>query len=96
MKTSSGTGSRRIPWNTGRLVGKKFPLKLKEIWAIWIRLQTSSFLAWLVSEPWPGPLTARGDHSGIRCIPRVPCAGPRDSTRRRFRKGGYWKYASQR
>jgi hypothetical protein len=28
-----------VPWNKGRLVGQKEPLKLKEIWAIRIRLQ---------------------------------------------------------
>ena len=28
-----------VPWNKGRLVGQKAPLKLKEIWAIRIRLQ---------------------------------------------------------
>ena len=28
-----------IPWNKGKLSGKKRPLKLKEIWAIRIRLQ---------------------------------------------------------
>ena len=28
-----------IPWNKGRLIGQKKPLKLKEIWAIRIRLQ---------------------------------------------------------
>jgi hypothetical protein len=27
------------PWNKGKLVGQKSPLKLKEIWAIRIRLQ---------------------------------------------------------
>lgn len=27
------------PWNKGRLAGQKAPLKLKEIWAIRIRLQ---------------------------------------------------------
>ncbi|HZZ17348.1 MAG TPA: tyrosine-type recombinase/integrase [Candidatus Sulfotelmatobacter sp.] len=31
--------SRRRPWNKGKLVGQKAPLKLKEIWAIRIRLQ---------------------------------------------------------
>jgi integrase len=31
-----------IPWNKGKLVGQKPPLKLKEIWAIRIRLQLSS------------------------------------------------------
>ncbi len=29
----------KIPWNQGRLVGQKSPLKLKEVWAIRIRLQ---------------------------------------------------------
>lgn len=29
------------PWNKGKLVGQKLPLKLKEIWAIRIRLQLS-------------------------------------------------------
>jgi integrase len=31
--------SAREPWNKGKLVGQKTPLKLKEIWAIRIRLQ---------------------------------------------------------
>jgi hypothetical protein len=30
---------RREPWNKGKLVGQKAPFKLKEIWAIRIRLQ---------------------------------------------------------
>jgi hypothetical protein len=29
----------RDPWNKGKLVGQKAPLRLKEIWAIRIRLQ---------------------------------------------------------
>ena len=29
----------RVPWNKGKLIGQKAPLKLKEIWAIRIRLQ---------------------------------------------------------
>jgi integrase len=32
------------PWNKGRLVGQKLPLKLREIWAIRIRLQLSEHL----------------------------------------------------
>ena len=39
-----GTVSHRIskrPWNKGKLTGQKPPLKLKEIWAIRIRLQIS-------------------------------------------------------
>jgi len=31
--------NRHIPWNKGKLIGQKSPLKLKEIWAIRIRLQ---------------------------------------------------------
>lgn len=33
-----------IPWNKGKLVGQKPPLKLKEIWAIRIRLQIANNL----------------------------------------------------
>ena len=33
------TASRRQPWNKNKLVGQKPPLKLKEIWAIRVRLQ---------------------------------------------------------
>ena len=32
---------RKVPWNKGKLAGQKPPLKLKEIWAIHIRLQIS-------------------------------------------------------
>ena len=33
------TSQAREPWNKGKLVGQKAPLKLKDIWAIRIRLQ---------------------------------------------------------
>jgi hypothetical protein len=33
------TGSKAGPWNKGKLVGQKAPLRLKDIWAIRIRLQ---------------------------------------------------------
>ena len=33
------TDTTRVPWNQGKLIGQKSPLKLKEIWAIRIRLQ---------------------------------------------------------
>ena len=29
----------QVPWNKGKLVGQKLPLKLQEIWAIRMRLQ---------------------------------------------------------
>jgi len=35
---------RRVPWNKGKIVGQKVPLKLREIWAIRVRLQLRSNL----------------------------------------------------
>ena len=37
-----------IPWNKGKLIGQKPPLKLKEIWAIRIRLQLAKRIRDLV------------------------------------------------
>ena len=39
MHTTAATTLWAIPWNKGKLLGQKPPLKLKEIWAIRIRLQ---------------------------------------------------------
>ena len=39
MDTATTKAVRAAPWNKGKLVGQKPPLKLKEIWAIRIRLQ---------------------------------------------------------
>lgn len=39
MKPNAQTSPHRAAWNKGKLVGQKTPLKLKEIWAIRIRLQ---------------------------------------------------------
>ena len=36
--------SQPVPWNKGKLVGQKSPLKLKEVWAIRIRLQLAGRL----------------------------------------------------
>ena len=38
MDAATGTPTK-IPWNKGKIVGQKAPLKLKDIWAIRIRLQ---------------------------------------------------------
>jgi integrase len=35
---------RRVPWNKGKIVGQKAPLKLREIWAVRVRLQLRSNL----------------------------------------------------
>jgi hypothetical protein len=40
MEQSAATGHE--PWNKGKLVGQKSPLKLKEIWAVRIRLQIAN------------------------------------------------------
>lgn len=39
MSQDTFTAPRREPWNKGKLIGQKPPLKLKEVWAIRIRLQ---------------------------------------------------------
>jgi len=42
MEQSATADQRHKPWNKGKLVGQKSPLKLKEIWAIRIRLQIAN------------------------------------------------------
>lgn len=39
MKTPVPTVHRHEPWNKGKLVGQKAPLRLRDIWAIRVRLQ---------------------------------------------------------
>ena len=39
MDTTTTTPTRATPWNKGKLIGQKPPLRLKEIWAIRIRLE---------------------------------------------------------
>lgn len=34
--------ANRLPWNKGRLLGQKPPLKLKEIWSLRVRLQLAN------------------------------------------------------
>ncbi len=42
MESENATVGRRAPWNKGKLTGQKPPLKLREIWAIPMRLQMAS------------------------------------------------------
>lgn len=42
MKPNMHTALTHEPWNKGKLVGQKAPLKLKDIWAIRVRLQLSN------------------------------------------------------
>lgn len=44
MKPHVHTALTHEPWNKGKLVGQKAPLKLKDIWAIRVRLQMSNDL----------------------------------------------------
>ena len=39
MESSNELATPREPWNKGKLIGQKAPLKLKDIWAIRVRLQ---------------------------------------------------------
>ena len=41
MKPNIHTALTHEPWNKGKIVGQKAPLKLKDIWAIRVRLQLS-------------------------------------------------------
>ena len=42
MDLHTDTPQKSIPWNKGKLVGQKPPLKLKEVWAIRIRLEIAN------------------------------------------------------
>ena len=42
MNLQNHVPQEHIPWNKGKLVGQKPPLKLKEIWAIRVRLQLAN------------------------------------------------------
>jgi integrase len=42
MESANVALGRRVPWNKGKLTGQKQPLKLREIWAIQMRLQMAS------------------------------------------------------
>ena len=39
---TTGSAIHREPWNKGKLVGQKAPFKLKDIWALRVRLQMES------------------------------------------------------
>jgi hypothetical protein len=39
MLASPVVSVRRDPWNKGKLVGQKAPLKLRDIWAVRVRLE---------------------------------------------------------
>ena len=49
---SAHVAQRQEPWNKGKLVGQKAPFKLKEIWAIRVRLQMQGQLRDSHSSTW--------------------------------------------
>jgi len=42
---STGNTAHREPWNKGKIVGQKAPFKLKDIWALRVRLQMEGRVA---------------------------------------------------
>jgi hypothetical protein len=78
-----GTETVRCPWNKGKLVGQKLPLKAKEIWAVRFRLQLehrTRDLA-LFCEP-ASNLDQISGRTGVEVGPCMTRAIPRES-------GGY-------
>ena len=53
MEANSSKAEHFTPWNKGRLVGQKTPLKLKEVWAIRIHLQLTEKVRNLALFTWP-------------------------------------------
>jgi hypothetical protein len=43
MFQSSGLSAPHIPWNKGKLIGQRPPLKKPEIWSIRVRLELALF-----------------------------------------------------
>ena len=56
----NATATHREPWNKGKIVGQKAPFKLKDIWALRVRLQM----------PRAGPPSLTPSHS----LPAPTCA----------------------
>jgi hypothetical protein len=44
--TDQAQGALRAPWNKGRLIGQKRPLKPKDLWNIRVRLQIKAGARW--------------------------------------------------
>ena len=42
METRCNEAAKGAPWNKGKFVGQKVPLRLNEIWSIRVRLQLSN------------------------------------------------------
>jgi hypothetical protein len=73
METSISLSHPKFPWNKGRLIGQKLPLKLKDIWAIRIRLQLAQHIRDLASFNLPidRKLRIQDIALGSRVLPRA-------------------------
>ena len=82
MEQLANDAAPRTPWNKGKLVGQKAPLKLKEIWAIRIRLQLEHRARELALFNLAIDSKLRGcdlvRHQSARCLPRDPRCLPCD------------------
>ena len=58
---------QREPWNKGKRVGQKSPFKLKEIWAIRIRLQLANCTEAVVKADSSSAIFPAADASTQRC-----------------------------
>jgi hypothetical protein len=48
---TAASASLREPWNKGKIVGQKAPFKVKDIWALRVRLQMESRVRELALQP---------------------------------------------
>ena len=81
MASNASTADRRTPWNKGKIVGQKAPFRLKDIWAIRVRLQ-GGLVAFALGVPklLPGGTVmvngAPSDDMVYRAFARSACARP--------------------
>ena len=59
---------RRDPWNKGRLIGQKRPLKPKEVWSIRVRLQVERRARNLAHAGYAQAAAKRGPGFGIQAL----------------------------
>jgi hypothetical protein len=52
MNQFGHAATQHVPWNNGKLVGQKAPLKLKDTWAIRVRLQIGKRTRELACSIW--------------------------------------------
>ena len=58
---SDANASHREPWNKGKIVGQKAPFKLKDIWALRVRLQIEPRVVHKQGALRPGSAPDRAD-----------------------------------